>query len=40
VDLFEAQCVTELVADHPDLAADWSVSTPIDMPTPLPRRYR
>ena len=36
VDVFEARCVAELVSDHLDLAADWSVWTPAEMPLDLP----
>jgi hypothetical protein len=42
VDVFAARCVAELVSDHLDLAADWSVWTPTELPawsdTPDPRR--
>ncbi|SHN59546.1 hypothetical protein SAMN05660350_00891 [Geodermatophilus obscurus] len=42
VDAFEARCVAELVADHLDGAADWSVWTPTEAPawvnTPDARR--
>jgi hypothetical protein len=32
VDVFEARCVGQLVSDHLDVAADWSVWTPTDLP--------
>jgi hypothetical protein len=32
VDVFEARCVAELVSDHLDVAADWSVWTPTELP--------
>jgi hypothetical protein len=42
VDVFEARCVAELVSDHLDVAADWSVGTPTELPawsdTPDARR--
>ncbi|MGR6964042.1 ANTAR domain-containing protein [Geodermatophilus sp. URMC 61] len=42
VDVFAARCVAELVSDHLDLAADWSVWTPTELPawsdTPDARR--
>ena len=42
VDVFDARCVAELVADHLDGAADWSVWTPTETPawsdTPDARR--
>jgi hypothetical protein len=33
VNVFEARCVAELVSDHLDGAADWSVWTPTEAPT-------
>jgi len=42
VDVFEARCVAELVSDHLEVAADWSVWTPTELPawsdTPDARR--
>jgi hypothetical protein len=42
VDVFEARCVAELVSHRLDMAADWSVWTPTEMPkwsnTPAARR--
>jgi hypothetical protein len=32
VDVFEARCVAGLVADHLEVAADWSVWTPTELP--------
>jgi hypothetical protein len=32
IDIFEARCVAELVTDHLDVAADWSVWTPTELP--------
>jgi hypothetical protein len=32
VDVFETRCVAELVSDHLDVAADWSVWTPTELP--------
>jgi hypothetical protein len=32
VDAFEARCVAELVSDHLEAAADWSVWTPTELP--------
>jgi hypothetical protein len=33
VDLFAARCVAELVSDHLEVAADWSVWTPTELPS-------
>jgi hypothetical protein len=33
VDVYEARCVAQLVSDHLDVAADWSVWTPTERPT-------
>ena len=33
VDVLEARCVGQLVSDHLDVAADWSVGTPTELPT-------
>jgi hypothetical protein len=42
VDVYEARCVAQLVSDHLDVAADWSVWTPTELPawsdTPDARR--
>ena len=42
VDVFDARCVAELVSDHLEVAADWSVWTPTELPawsdTPDARR--
>src|SRR3954447_11056739 len=32
VDVYEARCVARLVSDHLDVAADWSVWTPTELP--------
>ena len=32
VDVYEARCVAQLVSDHLDVAADWSVWTPTELP--------
>src|SRR3954469_3831518 len=32
VDVYEARCVSQLVSDHLDVAADWSVWTPTELP--------
>jgi hypothetical protein len=32
VDVFEARCVGQLISDHLDVAADWSVWTPAELP--------
>jgi hypothetical protein len=32
VDVFDARCVAELVSDHLEVAADWSVWTPTELP--------
>jgi hypothetical protein len=32
VDVYAARCVAQLVSDHLDVAADWSVWTPTELP--------
>jgi hypothetical protein len=32
VDVFEARCVAQLISDHLEVAADWSVWTPTELP--------
>jgi hypothetical protein len=36
VDVFEARCVAELISDHLDVAADWSVWTPTGIAAEMP----
>jgi hypothetical protein len=32
VDVFDARCVAQLISDHLEVAADWSVWTPTELP--------